>query len=68
MEIAELKSFISYAGFFLLSLLEKSYSDFKFSKTTGVASTPSLLPFSGPDFSDTRYPILVVFLHKDGLE
>ena len=24
--------------------------------------------FSGHDFSDTRYPILVGFVHKDGLE
>ena len=70
MEIAELKSFLEYAGFFLLSLLEKkSYSDFQFSKTTRVASTPPPTYLFGAPISrtpDTRF--WSGFLHKDGLE
>ena len=69
MEIAELKSFISYAGFFLLSLLEKKLQRFETFKNNAGRCDPPHLPFSGHDFWDTRYPILVVFfLHKDGLE
>ena len=59
MEIAELKSFISYAGFFLLSLLEKKLQlSETFKNNAGHCDPPS------PTFFGTRffgYTILVGF-------
>ena len=50
MEIAELKSFISYAGFFLLSLLEKKLQRFSIFKNNPGRIDPPLPIFLGPRF------------------
>ena len=69
MEIAELKSFISYAGFFLLSLLEKKLQRFSiFKNNPGRIDPPPSYLFGAPisRTPDTRF--WSGFLHKDGLE
>ena len=50
MEIAEIKSFISYVGFFLLSLLEKKLQRFSIFKNNPGRIDPPLPIFLGPRF------------------
>ena len=50
MEIAELKGFLKYAGFFLLSLLEKKLQRFSIFKNNPGRIDPPLPIFLGPRF------------------